>query len=193
MTYRQHPCVGARPCQFRKSLAGSVLQIVFVLALPGCGASPRQVVIEHSSPERLLVTFCQALAENDQQGLVEACDPPLRPLWKELLRWDAKHRRAFAHTPVESGLLRDMQSRFCGDEELLFDRPQPDIVLVRNTTQGGQIALRNRNGVWYVSFDVNPEHAEYGMRLGIEIIKSQLGQRPVEHKIMTESDVIEGG
>ena len=185
MILAQHSRAAARPCQFSRSLAGAVLQTVFVLALPGCGASPRQVVIEHSSPERLLVTFCQALAENDQQGLVDACDPPLRATWKELLRWDAKHWRAYAHTPVESGLVRDMQSRLCRDEELRFERLGPDIVLVRNMTQGGQIALRNRNGEWYVSFDVDPGEAEYGMKLATEIIKLQLGQRSPESRSVT--------
>jgi len=90
-------------------------------------------------------------------------------------------------------MLADMERRFCGDDELLFDRPQPDKVLVRNVPKGGLIALRSRDGKWYVSFDADPARAEYRMKLAIEIIKSQLGVRPAGQDGVTEAGGATGG
>ena len=168
--------------QFSEWLPAPVLHVILVLVLGGCGPSPGQPVVEHSSPEGLFASFCQALTERDGQRLVDVCDPPLRPTWRELLNWAEKQRVADTRPPAEFDFLQDMQSRFCGNEKLLFERAQPDLVHVRNVPQGRQMTLRKRNGKWYIGFYDNPEQAEYSLKLATEIIKSQLGEPPASHR-----------
>jgi len=90
-------------------------------------------------------------------------------------------------------MLKDMERRFCGDDEVVFERPHPGKVHVRNVPQGGYIALRKRDGKWYVGFDDDPANAEYGMKLATEIIKSQLGVRPADQKDVKEAVGVAGG
>lgn len=174
-----------------------LIPILYVVAIPlvaGCGSpSPAQAVVDHSSPEGLFASFCQALTDRDSQRLLEACDPPIRPTWKELLHWVQKRRDADMQTLAEADMLKDMERRFCGGDELLFERPHPDQVHVRNVPKGGQIALRKRNGKWYISFYDNPANAKYLMKLATEIIKSQLGARPASQKDVTEVVGAAGG
>lgn len=166
---------------------------VLVLAFAGCGQSQVSTVIDHSSPEGLFAGFCRAIEENADQSLIEACDPPLRPAWTELLEWNEKRRRADVQPLDGRDILEDMKSRFCGDSETLFERVKPDMVLVRNAGQAGQVILRERGGKWYVGFDGEIRETEYRMKLATEIIKSELGERSLDRGSVMEAEQVSGG
>jgi hypothetical protein len=156
------------------------------LGLFGCGPTQEPTVVDHSSPEQVFAGFRRALVEMDREALISACDPPLRPAWKELIHWTEKKREAGVRRFDETDVLGDMERRFCGEEELIFEQPQSDRVYVYNAAQGGVFILRERDGKWYVAFNGEPHDVEYCMKLATEIIKSQLGERPAEHRNVSE-------
>ncbi len=177
---------GVAARQLSKWLVAPVLYGILILGLSGCAASKGPVVLDHSSTEQVFAGFRRALADGDHDALLGACYPPLRPTWKRLLHWAEKRREAGGRSQPAADMLADMARLFCGEDKLLFERPQPGQVYVRNVPQGGIIAFRRWEAKWYVSFYEDLDEAEPAMNLIIEIIKLELGQRPADHGSVSE-------
>ncbi len=175
---------------FVKWLGAAVLSGVWVLTVSGCAPKERRTLVDHSSPESVFIDFCQALNEEDEERLIEACDPALRPTWRELLRWVDRHRRSDIQSSAVPDVLGGMRTRFCGNKSPSFERSQPDMVFVQWAAQSGPMILRKRSGKWYVGFE---KDFEYTMKLATEIIKSELGKRPGGQGSVMEASGLSGG
>lgn len=160
-----------------------------VLTVLGCDVrisdhSQHQVAAGYSSPEAALGAFCDALAENNHEGLLAACDPDLRPAWEQLIILVERERRVRPHGKAKGDILSEMKECFCDRNGLTSDWLSSDLVLVRNEATGEKLAIIRRTSGWYVTFDVDSEDAEYRLRLAAELIKSRLGQR--RHSVTEE-------
>jgi len=160
-----------------------ILLVCAVTATHGCLFHPStRSRIDHSSPEAIVSSFSHALSRRDTRELGEAVEPSLKAVWKEWIDWAEKLRDAGLAPTSDCDLIMALERRLCGDDvDLVFERMQSDLMVVRNRHQKALIYLRRREGRWYVSLYGNPGEDECMMKLAVEMIKYRLEQQAKEN------------